>query len=418
MDTNAYSSPRLRAAGKHADVGLLAQSLLYYDTVVVHAETDRAFLEVVQWFAESHQVPFLIQMMRSGHFSFLHYTFQQLTHQRPTGWSLVNVQGPNWDSGRHFEDWFLQLPRVRSALGHAPHHAQLIAALKDTVLEVSSKHLAGIVEEAMRDVRDAERASMLLEPLIHYSGVHEDGVSGTQRVDVEKIDDGRSTLRSPVSFDRLSAALELPVGPPQILGGAAASTRAIATAHRFGLDITASEPMSDLVGDKLLQLSRRETRVQEAIEQIVRDTDFPDIRTLVQQGRLSARNILELRASTARFREWLQGTAERDVDALVQYHHEVASQTRLQSLGSSTLSLFGSISKSVVSSVVQANNGSPIEAAIATSVVDGIFDRTKNLFKPWRPIVFGRWLDREARRLQRERSRWIGAVAETVEEGD
>lgn len=49
IESWAYQSPDLRAVGKQVDVGLFAESLVYYDAVLLNISTQPQLAELLRW---------------------------------------------------------------------------------------------------------------------------------------------------------------------------------------------------------------------------------------------------------------------------------------------------------------------------------------------------------------------------------
>jgi hypothetical protein len=162
---------------------------------------------------------------------------------------------------------------------------------------------------------------------------------------------------------------------------------------------------SRLVNAKLIESNERRTKPREVIETLEAQVDFPDIRQLVNSGHLSFGDVLTIRARSRRFREWLQTQAERDRDALLADHHEVAQASGLARAAGKTLKLFGTLVGGGVGAAAGAAVAGPPGAAVGVAaggavakvVEEGfkfVFDVAGKLDEEWRPVVFGDWMRR------------------------
>ena len=165
-----------------------------------------------------------------------------------------------------------------------------------------------------------------------------------------------------------------------------------------------------LVADDLLQAVaaghhglKRRTTPHQVVETLEAQTDFPDVRQLVNSGQLSFGDVLKIRNHARRFREWLQTQAERDRDALLAYHHEVAHASGFARTAGKTLRLFGTLAAAGVGAAAGAAAAGPPGAAVgvaaggvaAKAVEEGVkfvFDVAGKLDEDWKPVVFGDWM--------------------------
>ena len=75
IGTGAYSSPDLLDVGKQIDVGLLAESLLYYESIVIDVTAAQQLEDLLTWFDRQAKAPDLIALIRDGTLTFSGYDF-------------------------------------------------------------------------------------------------------------------------------------------------------------------------------------------------------------------------------------------------------------------------------------------------------------------------------------------------------
>src|SRR5690606_25376929 len=100
--------------------------------------------------------------------------------------------------------------------------------------------------------------------------------------------------------------------------------RLIWSAAQLNLDLYLGSPMATLVGDKLYESQVKALKTENLIHQLNTEVEFPDIRRLVNQRKIGLDSILEIRKKSRKFREWLQQENDRDRNAIIAYHNEVA----------------------------------------------------------------------------------------------
>jgi hypothetical protein len=172
----------------------------------------------------------------------------------------------------------------------------------------------------------------------------------------------------------------------------------------MGCDLYLSQPISLLVGDKLYESESHLDRTHSIIDTLIDKVEFPDLRFLVNSGHIGLDEVLRIRKKARKFRTWLQDESDRDRDALIAYHHEVAKEAGYKNLGRKALSLFGVIGGGVLGSTVGSLVGSlssGLEGAAVGGAAGGaagsamrfLFDVASKLGADsnWKPVVFGNW---------------------------
>jgi hypothetical protein len=180
------------------------------------------------------------------------------------------------------------------------------------------------------------------------------------------------------------------------IAGAAVNNRFLLSASRLRYDLYLPRPMSTLTGDKLFESARAVQRSGDVIESLKATVEFPDVRSLVNAGRLDIDAILELRRGAAQFRKWLQSEADRDRDALIAYHNDVAKRSGFRTAAPHILNMFGWLAGGAAGSAVGAAIAGPFGAAIG-GAAGGALSYTidigaKMSSAQWRPVVFGTWM--------------------------
>jgi len=153
--------------------------------------------------------------------------------------------------------------------------------------------------------------------------------------------------------------------------------------------------MGMLVGDKLYESTERVAKVGSVIEELKGEVEFPDVRSLVNAGKLSFQEVLRIRAKAHKFRGWLQQEGERDRSAIIAYHNETARDLGLVAAGRRGLKIFGVIGSGAVGSIVGSAVLGPGGGALAGAAGAGVgylADVVAKLGADWKPVVFGSWL--------------------------
>jgi hypothetical protein len=150
--------------------------------------------------------------------------------------------------------------------------------------------------------------------------------------------------------------------------------------------------MSVIVGDKLYESSFRALATNKIVDSLQRAVEFPDVRNLVNEAKINLDDILLIRSKAGKFRKWLQSEGERDRDALIAYHNEVAKESGFTKVSRTTLNLFGILGGATIGGIVENKvPGVPGVAigALAVAGTEYLFDIAKRINQDWKPIVFG-----------------------------
>ena len=166
--------------------------------------------------------------------------------------------------------------------------------------------------------------------------------------------------------------------------------------------------MSALVGDKLFEAATQIQKTREVIAQLEAKVEFPDVRSLVNQGTIGLAEVIEIRKRAGRFRKWLQEEGDRDRDAIIAYHNEVAQEAGFVSAGRRVLPILGFIGVPFVTTAVMAARGGAFGAPIGGASGAGVVflaTLASRIGAGRKPIVFGEWTkDRIARHVERSRA--------------
>ncbi len=134
--------------------------------------------------------------------------------------------------------------------------------------------------------------------------------------------------------------------------------------------------------------------------------EFPDLRGLVNASEIGFNKVLEIRRNAKPFREWLQAEAERDGDAIIAYHSEVARQSGFTKSDKKSLQLFGVLALLSIYTKIQFKDDVNTKEATKTRGDDSLgilFDYgARELGDDWKPVCFGNWYKAEIAKLLEE----------------
>src|SRR3990172_1943475 len=92
LEAWAFSSPEVKAGGRSIDIGLLAESLLYYDTVLVNITNQPQLAEFLAWAIGQDAFNTLLDLFKDGTLTFYDYSFATAAMRKDGTYSIWSVQ--------------------------------------------------------------------------------------------------------------------------------------------------------------------------------------------------------------------------------------------------------------------------------------------------------------------------------------
>ncbi|MFN6065728.1 MAG: hypothetical protein ACK45T_00895, partial [Pseudanabaena sp.] len=92
LETWAFSSPDLHVRGLEIDIGLFAESLIYYDTVYVVPSNPHFFSLFLKWFADQEKLDLFTNLVNEGVIKIYDYSFMTTAIEKGSTYSIWNVQ--------------------------------------------------------------------------------------------------------------------------------------------------------------------------------------------------------------------------------------------------------------------------------------------------------------------------------------
>ncbi len=137
-------------------------------------------------------------------------------------------------------------------------------------------------------------------------------------------------------------------------------------------------------------------KAQDIIETLKSEVEFPDVRSLVNAGKLSFANVLAIRKKAKRFRDWLQTESERDRNAIIAYHNEAAREGGLVGMGRKALKLFSVIGGAAGGAAIETAVGGAVGGVVGATLGGGagyVIELASQMNAGWKPVVFGNWME-------------------------
>jgi len=399
LESWSYNSPEIRRTGKSVDIGLMAEALIYYDQVLINVATQPQLAEFINWFVAQNRYSDLLSLFKDDTIKLYDYGFRTAAFLDASNntYIIMNEQDPLSAQSDTFEQRFLYHQSLDSCFRNSRERIKLYRALRGKVVEAKAKDFGPSIDNARSDHLDPRRSTLLVQALVDetypFLGLK---TSPAITTTIESLENGNRTTYN-ISFDeiskRLGQQLNFHGGTP--LTGIAHCNRLLWSASLERCDLYLGNPMANLVGDKLYESHLRNTKIKEAIGELNQEVEFPNIRKLVNEGKLDLKEILRIRKEARRFRNWLQTESERDRNAIIAYHNEVAKELGIVKFGRKSLSLFGILGIPMAEVYVTQNYPGVEPAIVAAGASAGlafVLDLASKIGKDWKPVVFGNWV--------------------------
>lgn len=401
LEAWCYCAPELALQGKKIDVGLLCEALLYYDTVAVSVGNPDQFFAMLEWFQARESLEVFQSLLLDGTLIVHEYSFVSTAVLKNGTYSLWNIQGGNQGDPNTFVDRYLAPHILKRVIPGRRKQNKLRFALAESIIESKADDYGAAIKAAKKDAANPDRNALVLQAFVDELYVAK-GLGDPPSVSATVRDLGaQQQISWGIDLDELSrlAGRNLGFHRATPLVAAAVANRFLLSASQLGCDLFLSSPMSRLVGDKLYEAAATAGRPHEILDSLEAAVEFPNVRDLINQDRISFEELLSLRAKAGKFRAWLQDEAERDRDALIAYHHEVARESGLFASARHSLNLFGVFGGPASAVYLETLGASAYGAVSAGAAVTLASTLASQLGTNWRPVVFGCWLSERIEEL-------------------
>jgi hypothetical protein len=415
VDTGLCSSPELIEQNRSVDIGLIAEALLYYEQVLVSVANKHQFAELIsRLIQQGLSFPQLIELIRENTIQIYNYAFYTLPFVRDNIVQLWNIQDPIMERPNSFSERFLDDENLNRCLFDARQMNEFRESLNGKVIEVKASEFgASGIDNAWRDFLTPRRSELIVQALLdELYNLKALGPPPKVKATVHRSVASENLQHTTwnINFDELSKLMgpKLVLGPTVPLSAAVIGNRSIWSARSLNCDLYLPQPLSVIVGDKLLEAEQVAAKTRDVIDQLKAEVDFPNVRRLVNEGHLDFNNVLEIRKKAKRFRQWLQTEGQRDHSAIIAYHEEVARETGIIKFGRKALNLFGVLGGSAVGGMIGAKTKDPVSGATIGGAVGSaltyVFDLGSKLGTDWKPVVFGNWFKDRIEKLLEDQS--------------
>jgi hypothetical protein len=409
-----HQSPDVLAQGRSVDTGLLAESLIYYDRVLINVDNPVRFADLISLLVQQGlSTADIIALIRDGTLQVLHFAFTtnpyvEFREDRLSIHGLYNFQDNQLLKPNSFFERFLGFERLKTCFSDRSDFDEFCRVLEGRVIEIKADDIgSAAIDNAYQDFLDPERNQLMSQELVNeIYKIRKMGKAPKLRVAINPTPDGAYEIRWNIPMHQLPAVdadTNIKAAGTLPLSTAAEANKYLWASKRSKCDLYLSSPMSTTVGNKLFEASTIEEtsaiQVRRLVETLEARVEFPDLRSYVNNDRIDFDHILRIRRKAKKFRTWLQTEAERDRDAIVAYHNEVAKASGFAGIARRSLKLFSFVSGSILGGTIGREVGTTAAGAIAGHLtqkgiekgVEYLFDLAGNLGAEWTPVVFGKW---------------------------
>jgi hypothetical protein len=413
-----FQSPELLLQGRLADTGLLAEALIYYDRILVNVENPHQFANLISWLIQQGlSFDDLISLFREETLQIYNYSFTTNPYVDPTNGDfsiqgLYNIQDEAMLKPNAFEERFLGFEKLRLCFPDSKHFDQFCAALSGRVIDVKASEIGGVaINNALSDFVNPQRHTLIAQRLVNeLYRAHAQGKAPAVQAVIEKKADGNHRIGWNFPSELLSLETKQKIERPMLLPltGASEANKYIWSAAKLKCDLYLPRPISSVVGNKLYEANQvspnPKAKPSDIIEQLEIKVEFPDLRRLVNENKIDFDKVLEVRRKAKKFREWLQEEADRDRDAIIAYHNEVAKELGFAKAARKSLRMFGCLGGAALgASIVHDHTLGAVAGAVvgegAQEAVQYLFDLGASLGADWKPVVFGNWYKKRISQL-------------------
>lgn len=401
IETWEYNSPFLKFLGKPADVGLFAESLIYYEKIYIQINTVGEFEQFVEFFAKGNKIDQLIELIKNKIINIFYYSFMSTAINNEGTFSVWNMQFK-----KGVQSDFIRLIVNKAKLNINSKRRQLLwAAIIENLIDEDSKDYDAPVLDAKEAMHDNKKCEALIQPYVNeiYKKMKL-GKPPTINCKIDDVSSGEWKIVTNINFKELNNLTNNKLGfrPEMPLIGEVQSNRIIWTSLQKGLDLFLGDVMGQVVGNKLEEAEITINKTEKVITDLKSKVEFPDIRASVNNGTMGAEDVFNIRINAGKFRQWLQQEGERDRDAILAYHNEVAKASGMKKHVSSTLKIFGIVTAGigipayqVISRDISAS-GALIAGGVSTASASFLNQIANSISEEWKPVVFGDWLKKES----------------------
>lgn len=402
----AFASPSVRLNGRHTDVGLMAEALVFFDEVIVNIQSSQHLADVLNSFKCCYgNITPLLDLISSGVLKIHYFDFRSSPINNQGVFSYWNIQDKVSEDShlQSFQQKILYGRPIENVLLKARHRTKMYNLFSEKIIIDGSDKYGNAIEAARESARSHDDIQLLLEAFVkelpnNYQNLF------PSKIDVKafQLEANKTEHRYNFDFNLLKKQLpHLNFWKHTPGTGLIHAHRIIYSSRLHNYDIYLPNPLSSLVLAKMSSLSLGNRKFKETAINLQCEANFPDLRTEFNTGETNWKEILYYREKAQRFRDWFSIYGGNPEIAIESYGEEFQACTGTSDYKTKLFSIssfLGTIAGVAVERLVTGNN-SAIGPVLGTAV-GGMTPFVKDLFTAsdadgWQPRFFGNWLHKE-----------------------
>ena len=376
------SIPPLAPEGTRFDLGLLAESLIFYSkvTLILGRTSLRGFLEqigpdlllelIAEGFVDVRYVDHILCAITTG----------KGTPSELHDVGLISLQGSDLESESHIA--FVE------ATGKSGRGRRLASRFCKSVKII--RHQEKVTEEITRDMREGTYIEAFIRRRL--SRVYGNAIPrsfSTLNYRFKLIPGRGFQLQTSLDFKSvydLPAALAKLADPASVLAAYGTTIADMTLWAQLNSEVATTEEQEDILSSRVDSLVQNRTRSVEKLS-LFQDFVFDDaraVREAINTGKCEFKEILPILRQARKFHDWLSAKAPES-NLLKAYHKEVTAKTWIDKLPAKTArwAIFTGVGVGLDS---LGAGGLGTAAGVAASALDAFF--LDKLIKGWRPSQF------------------------------
>jgi hypothetical protein len=398
-----YQSPELHRARRKIDIGLVAEALVFYEQVYLGFQNAEQLVRVISWFQAQGRIADAITLLSEGSLRPYYYAFYTAPAEKNGIWHLMNVQDEEAAARPVFDPCVVESEHLVSLVRKNSLRQELQRAVTAHHVEVKAEDFAPAIENARADYAEAQRAAFLVQ--IVYDELYKElGYIKPPEVKatIDTTKPGLQLITWNVDFKEFARKLgpyqEFHPGSP--LAGAGFGAKTLWSAAILGADLYLGSPLTAYASYKLEEGSKR-AKARAIISELITRVEFPDVRNLVNHGKIGVGETLALRECATKFRSWLRSETSFDRDAVLAYLGELSAGSGWTKDLGKFVRLIGLVGGTAAGAALAGPLGA-VGGALTGEALKYLTDLATKVDGGWSPKVFGQVARNEIERAVRE----------------
>ncbi|MGC2238635.1 MAG: hypothetical protein WA584_20950 [Pyrinomonadaceae bacterium] len=405
LATSEYQTPELFYKGNKADTGLFAESLIYYDTLYVHAGNSEQFADFIsKLIQQGLSYEQLIELIENGSLKFIYPITSHAFCSRgmipgEPGNNIIfsfhpfeeeSIKKPNY-----FEKTFLDTDILRNSfsglsnLNEKAYNRFCEVSIENSLVFDGESIATGLVDNAYEDFLNPERYKLIVKSVLieiyKLNGIDEVPdfdvrIRKLNYEDLLEVAENSHSLKSTLvgrnysngRYEIYEVDSKIPLKGIKNAEQHARTFRTlplscaglintyIRSAGILKCDFFLPNPVSQIIGNKLyeindFEISKDSVRKQNLVDKLENIVRFPDLHSLINQNQIDFNQVLKIRKKAKKMREWLQQTdvdLDSDFQIFEAYLNEAAKESGFTKNIRRSLHVFGFVASTAIGGLV------------------------------------------------------------------